>query len=92
MDKMFEKKLANDFSYLTFKKEDLGGRSNKPDFHKQMSIAVKIEAVHDLEKSRGELFFVMQTQSSLWTYYNDGRNMNDFKMISKNRLMRKICF
>ena len=59
MDKMFEKKLAHDFSYLTFKKEPLGGSAKKQGFFKQLSIAVKIEAVHNLEKSKGKLFFVI---------------------------------
>ena len=59
MDRMFEKKLNHDFSYFAFRKEPLGARANGMDFHKHLSIAVKVESVHNLDKVKNKQFFLI---------------------------------
>ena len=87
LDKIFEKKLARDLSYMSFKKEPLGAKSRSIEFQKHLAAAVKIDSVQDLEAKNSKLFFVIQSQSCLSVY-----GYGDYIAMSPMGEMRSLRF
>ena len=90
LDKVFEKKHSRDLSNISIKKELLGHNSRRIDFLKAISAAVKVESVHDLDNYDKKLFFMIQSETSLWIYSDDGVENQLLKNISKKNVMQKI--